>query len=185
MASISTYHLSLPLFCLLFYTAAAAAKEFQVGGAVGWRIPATNETQLYNVWASRRRFHVGDSLRFRYKNDSVAIVEKWGFYHCNSSNPITFFNDGDTVIHLYTMGTEYFISGDVERCKQGKNMKVEVLGPELIATPPDNPFDMAPSSAYSPGPTPGCSSSEFATCFSVYVSVVGVMVGVGLFSWKP
>nr|GEY14592.1 early nodulin-like protein 1 [Tanacetum cinerariifolium] len=34
---------------------------------------------------------------FRYKNDSVAIVEKYGFYHCDSSNPIAFFDDGDTV----------------------------------------------------------------------------------------
>ncbi|XP_024979148.1 stellacyanin-like [Cynara cardunculus var. scolymus] len=182
MASLSTSNSSLCFF-FIFAVAITTAKEFQVGGDVGWRIPATNETQLYNVWASRRRFHVGDLLRFRYKNDSVATVEKWGFYHCNSSTPITIHHDGDTVIHLYTMGTVYFISGDRDRCKKGQNMKVEVMGPELVSpfpptigTSPENPY----SSAMAP-----CGSPESVTIFLLYVSVVGVMVGVGLFSWKP
>lgn len=41
----------------------AAAKEFKVGGKLGWQLPDSNNTTLlYNQWASRRRFHVGDSL---------------------------------------------------------------------------------------------------------------------------
>ncbi|GJS76677.1 hypothetical protein Tco_0726558, partial [Tanacetum coccineum] len=39
-----------------------APKEYQVGGAIDWRLPTTNETELYNVWSSRRRFHIRDSL---------------------------------------------------------------------------------------------------------------------------
>ncbi|KAL8242697.1 hypothetical protein R6Q59_012999 [Mikania micrantha] len=71
---------------------------------------------------------------FRYKNNSVAVVEKWGFYHCDSSNPIAFFNDGETVIDLDNVGTMYFISGDADRCKYGLNMMVEVMSPAQLST---------------------------------------------------
>ncbi|GJR80590.1 reverse transcriptase domain-containing protein [Tanacetum coccineum] len=38
-----------------------APKEYQVGGAIDWRLPTTNETELYNVWSSRERFICGYS----------------------------------------------------------------------------------------------------------------------------
>ncbi|KAL8223317.1 hypothetical protein R6Q57_019109 [Mikania cordata] len=195
MASVSPSLSS--LICSVIATliiAIVSAEEFQVGGVVGWRNPATNETQLYNVWASRRRFHVGDTLRFRYKNNSVAVVEKWGFYHCDSSNPIAFFNDGDTVIDLDNVGTMYFISGDADRCKYGLKMMVEVMSsgpvihiPPAISSPPDNSYSViapAPSQFLSsggspessPGPRPGPSSSDSSSSFSIYATeVVGVL----------
>lgn len=40
-----------------------AVEEFKVGDALGWRQPLTNETDIYNLWASGKKFHVGDSLR--------------------------------------------------------------------------------------------------------------------------
>ncbi|MFS7995902.1 putative Phytocyanin domain, cupredoxin [Helianthus anomalus] len=88
------------IFTIAVVITTCSATDFQVGDTLGWRIPATNESQLYN-------------------NDSVTVVEKWGFYHCDSSNPIAFFNDGDTVIDLDNVGTMYFISGESDRCKQG------------------------------------------------------------------
>ncbi|CAI9286332.1 unnamed protein product [Lactuca saligna] len=157
-ASSSASHTVLHLFWFFLLAVAAVtttvgAIEFPVGGDVGWRIPATNETELYTVWASRRNFHIGDTLRFRYKNDSVAVVKKWGFYHCNSSSPIAFFNDGDSVINLDNVGTMYIISGDSDRCKQGEKMKLEVMGsgpgsyfPPSISSPPESSYsDIAPS----------------------------------------
>lgn len=42
---------------------ASSAEEFKVGDAVGWRQPSQNETDLYNHWASNKKFHIGDSLR--------------------------------------------------------------------------------------------------------------------------
>ncbi|KAL4589212.1 hypothetical protein LXL04_002117, partial [Taraxacum kok-saghyz] len=177
-------------------TSAVGTTEFPVGGDVGWRIPATNETELYNVWASRRRFHIGDSLRFRYKNDSVAVVKKWGFYHCDPSSPIAFFNDGDSLINLDNAGTMYFISGNSDRCKEGEKMMVEVIGSDLgsffppsIASPPESPYSAAaPSPSHfsgyggSPANSPRYSSSNSAIRFPVSVSVIAFIVGLGLIS---
>ncbi|KAI3803389.1 hypothetical protein L1987_31540 [Smallanthus sonchifolius] len=136
----------------------ASAAEILVGGDIGWRIPAANETDLYTVWASRRRIYIGDTLRFRYKNESVAVVEKWEFYHCNCSRPHSLDNDGNTVITLYSTGPKYFISGDSDRCKLGVNMKVEVSypGPERFYPPPEIPHA---STALSPSPLPSSSDS--------------------------
>lgn len=50
----------LELFALS--SAAAAALEFRVGGARGWHRPTGNETETYNQWARRNRFHIGDAL---------------------------------------------------------------------------------------------------------------------------
>lgn len=39
-----------------------AVKEFKVGGDMGWVLPDVNNSATYNQWASRNRFHIGDSL---------------------------------------------------------------------------------------------------------------------------
>lgn len=130
------------------------------------------------------------------------MVQKWGLYHCNSSTPIAFFNDGDTVVSLDNVGTMYFISGNAKRCKQGVNMIVDVMSPNpvryfppTISNPPEiNPYsDMAPapsqimSSSDSPAMStgPGPSSSDSVRCFSVSFFVIAVIVGLGLFVLKP
>ncbi|KAF5807530.1 putative Phytocyanin domain, cupredoxin [Helianthus annuus] len=111
-----------------------------------------------------------------------------GFYHCDSSNPIAFFNEGDTVIDLDNSGTMYFTSGDSDRCKQGVSMMVEVMSPvpvryfpPAISAPPDDSFsDVAPSSAQvmssgdEPEASPGPDSSD-----SVSVSGIAVVLGLG------
>ncbi|KAK1414258.1 hypothetical protein QVD17_30001 [Tagetes erecta] len=198
MAAKLSSHFLFIIFFFFFTIATTSAKQFTVGDTVGWRIPATNETQLYNVWASRRRFHIGDSLRFRYRNNSVTVVQKWGFYHCDSSNPIAFFNDGDTVINLDDLGTMYFISADSDRCKKGVNMMVQVMSPApvryippFMSTPPESSSSssgsgsgsvmvpvMAPVMAPSPAEflstvdsREGDSTSDSVECVSVSRSV--------------
>ena len=38
--------------------------EFQVGGDKGWVIPTSKDsTDLYDVWASKNRFNINDTLR--------------------------------------------------------------------------------------------------------------------------
>ncbi|XP_071715105.1 early nodulin-like protein 7 [Rutidosis leptorrhynchoides] len=187
---------SLPIFCFILFAviSSVSAKEFLVGDAVGWRIPVTNKTQLYNVWASRRRFHIGDSLRFRYKNDSVAVVQKWAFYHCDPKDPIDFFNDGDTVINLNKVGPMYFISANADRCKEGVKMMLNVTNhgpvvalPPTIASPPEIPYSgMAPvmPQYVSPESSPGPSPSDAVTLYSVSFMVIGSIVGLGLFVLK-
>lgn len=43
-------------------SAKIAAREFKVGGEMGWHEPSPNDTAFYNQWASTNRFQVGDSL---------------------------------------------------------------------------------------------------------------------------
>ncbi|GJU31452.1 photosystem I assembly protein Ycf4, chloroplast [Tanacetum coccineum] len=76
-----------------------APKEYQVGGAVDWRLLAANETELYNAWPSRRRFHIQDPLRFRFTY-SVVIVEKWEFFHIDSDATAKPINLSARVCHL-------------------------------------------------------------------------------------
>lgn len=53
-------------YCMFFIVSIAAtnspveaSKEFKVG----WRTPDANESAIYDQWAARKRFRVGDSLR--------------------------------------------------------------------------------------------------------------------------
>ncbi|CAL9009977.1 unnamed protein product [Prunus brigantina] len=73
--------------------AEAAATEFQVGDDLGWQEPDLNTSALYThgIWCLSLLlfcFHFLDSFTaFTYKNDSVLEVDKWDYYHCNTSNP--------------------------------------------------------------------------------------------------
>ncbi|KAL1538324.1 hypothetical protein AAHA92_27083 [Salvia divinorum] len=127
------------LLLLIITPAAVTADEFKVGGDEGWREPTVaNETDMYKKWAETLRFHVQDSLRFVYKNDSVMVVEKLGYYHCNSSKPASVFKDGNTKIDLERPGPAYFASGDPDHCKNGQRLLVEVvtLHPISGSSPP-------------------------------------------------
>ncbi|KAH6832471.1 hypothetical protein C2S53_019789 [Perilla frutescens var. hirtella] len=144
---------------LLIITASAPAaitseEEFKVGGAAGWRQPAAIEPDMYRRWAQSMKFHVGDSLRFVYKNDSVMVVDKYGFYHCNSTNPISVFKDGNTLINLERPGPVYFVSGDPDHCKNGQRLMVEVI--TLHPQSPPQP------TAASPAPSPFSGTESFS-----------------------
>ncbi|KAK9066236.1 hypothetical protein SSX86_013557 [Deinandra increscens subsp. villosa] len=181
---------SLALLFLAIATATAAPKEYQVGNSVGWRIPANNETDLYTTWASRRPFHVGDSLRFRYSSGSVVLVDKWGFYHCDSSHPIAYFNDGNTVVNLDKVGTVYFISGNIERCEKGQRMIVHVRNPRhfplSIADPPHNPYiamSPLPSQVPSSDTLSGSSAAGLVSA-SIVFSIIA-LTGLGFCLGQP
>ncbi|GFZ08073.1 hypothetical protein Acr_19g0010100 [Actinidia rufa] len=154
-----------------------ASKEFKVGDAEGWRQPGENETGLYNQWAAKNRFRVGDSLRFQYKNDSVLVVEKWGYFHCNMTHPISTFNNNNTVIDLNKPGPTYFISGDPGHCKNGQRLVIEVMGPHL--TPPIRPSIAAPPVSYiavSPSPLASSGESTSVALVSVLLALVVTLV---------
>ncbi|GMI93782.1 hypothetical protein HRI_003047500 [Hibiscus trionum] len=77
--------------------------------------------------AISKRFDIGDSLSFEYENDSVLVVEKWDFYHCNTNKPISSFDDGKTVIDLDRSGIFYFISGAIDHFIKGQKLLVQVM----------------------------------------------------------
>lgn len=64
---------------------------------------------------------------FVYDKDSVMEVDKWGFYHCNGSDPITAFDNGNSTLNLDRPGLFYFISGSNEHCTSGQRLIVEVM----------------------------------------------------------
>lgn len=174
MASLSSLFFS--VFLIVFITAlkspVVASKEFRVGDSEGWRQPNANESAIFNQWAAGNRFRVGDSLRFEYKNDSVLVVDKFGYYHCNTSSPISTFNHGNTtVVNLDKPGPIYFISGDSNHCKDGQRLVVEVMS--LQANPP--------YSAVSPS-TSNSGSGVSGSVTLVSVSMAVMVTSVTLFS---
>ncbi|KAF2288948.1 hypothetical protein GH714_022981 [Hevea brasiliensis] len=94
---------------------------------VGWTKPPANQTHSYNDWSTKNSFHIGDSLHFRYQRDSVLVVNSKGYESCNVSNPISKFDDGDTVFELDRYGLFYFISGESGHCEAGQKMVVRVM----------------------------------------------------------
>ncbi|OVA20254.1 Plastocyanin-like [Macleaya cordata] len=117
--------------------ARGASHEFKVGDEGGWREPDANNTEMYNQWATKNKFKVGDSLYFEYRNDSVLEVDKQGYYHCNMTKPIASFNDCKTVIKLVKPGPFYFISGAPDHCKNGQRLLINVINP--YPSPPPSP----------------------------------------------
>ncbi|KAB5521014.1 hypothetical protein DKX38_025333 [Salix brachista] len=101
--------------------------EYQIGGNEGWVVPPANDTGIYNDWASENRFQVGDTVRFRYKKDSVMEVSVEDYKKCNSSHPNFFSNTGNDVVHLNRSGSFYFMSGVSGHCEKGQRMIVTVV----------------------------------------------------------
>lgn len=86
------------------------------------------------------------SSGFEYKNDSVLVVDKWSYYHCNSSNPVSVFKDEITVISLDNPGPMYFVSGDPGHCERGQRLLVDVLELHPKSPPPSiTPSEMSPA----------------------------------------
>uniref|UniRef100_A0A0D9WB16 Phytocyanin domain-containing protein n=1 Tax=Leersia perrieri TaxID=77586 RepID=A0A0D9WB16_9ORYZ len=143
---------SLLLFLLLALLGAfvqrAGANTFEVGGEHGWVVPPSNEPGVYNQWASKNRFLVGDSVHFKYAKDSVMVVTQEDYNKCKSSHPSFFSNNGDTEVRLDRQGPFYFISGVAGHCERGQRMVIKVIGHEL--SPPPAPEPAAPSPPSSP-----------------------------------
>ncbi|EPS65145.1 hypothetical protein M569_09633 [Genlisea aurea] len=112
---------------LLLLAQCARCSEFRVGDRAGWAVPPINGTGIFNAWASKLRFKVGDSLSFAYEKDSVMEVDREGYASCYSITPNFFSNDGDTVFTFNRTGFFYFISGSEGHCNRGQKMIVWVV----------------------------------------------------------
>ncbi|XP_047312860.1 mavicyanin-like [Impatiens glandulifera] len=126
MSAIIIFLLSSTLF-IASSSQLARSFDFEVGDETGWIVPLQNDTKFYNNWASENRFLVHDTLRFRYKKDSVMDVTEKEYKNCNSTRPISFSNTGNTVIELGHSGLFYFISGASGHCQRGQKMIVKVM----------------------------------------------------------
>jgi hypothetical protein len=118
---------------------------------------------------------------FEYMNDSVLVVDKYDYYHCNTSEPITAFNDGkNTVVKLDRPGPFYFISGAPDHCKNGQRLLVDVMsphGPHPIApSPPSTAFPPEPDKGPSPSLPPSSGVVVSATLSSVFMVLIAGFV---------
>ncbi|MED6138008.1 hypothetical protein PIB30_070301 [Stylosanthes scabra] len=132
-------------------------RDFKVGDHLGWHEPGPNNVAYYIQWAQRNRFQIGDSLVFEYQNDSVLVVEKWNYFHCDTKNPITSYDDGNSTVILDRSGFFYFISGTENHCQSGQKLIVEVISSQHMAIVPaasPAPPEEASSSSSEMAPTP-------------------------------
>ncbi|KAH6834792.1 early nodulin-like protein 9 [Perilla frutescens var. hirtella] len=126
------------------------AFEFKVGGPTStWTVPADPTVAVYNHWAEKSRFQIGDSLLFVYdaNHDSVLHVTEDDYTNCNTASPLETFSDGNTVFQLNKSGPHYFISGVDENCRKNEKLVVVVMADRSnrdsngAAPPPPSPSD--------------------------------------------
>ncbi|CAN6479770.1 unnamed protein product [Victoria cruziana] len=137
----------------------AAGFQFRVGGSRGWIEPTGNDTGMYNDWAAENRFHVGDSVYFEYRNDTVLVVDGDDYGTCDGSYPIFKFKDGHTTFTFDRFGFFYFISGNLTHCLNGQRLIVRVMhvlpsSPAPLGAPASQPGEAGrgggPFSPHSP-----------------------------------
>ncbi|GFP79669.1 early nodulin-like protein 1 [Phtheirospermum japonicum] len=145
-------YVSLVLFVLFSgFIFCSHGLQFIVGGKDGWGL---NPSENYNRWAERLRFQVNDTLLFNYKkgSDSVVVVSKDDYNHCNTSNPNAKLEDGKSVYKFNRSGPFFFISGNKSSCDHGQKLIVVVLA--VRNKPPAAPPSPAPAPAGSPADAP-------------------------------
>ncbi|XP_022139657.1 mavicyanin-like [Momordica charantia] len=176
MASVSVREL-LPLFSLLSIALVApslvSSHQFQVGGDRGWTNtnPTGNYTQSYNSWAAQNRFHVGDTLYFKYRNDSVLVVNYADYRDCAVADPIARFDNGSgAVFRLDRGGDFYFISGERENCVAGQKLVVRVMNDR--ESEEDGSTAPSPEESWNWGP-PSLNSTVTTTMASYFATAIG------------
>ncbi|CAN4126947.1 unnamed protein product [Withania somnifera] len=103
---------------------AGAQVHHVVGEDRGWD-PSTDVAS----WSSNRVFKVGDKLWFTYSAAQESLVElrnEEDFTSCDVTNPIKMYTDGLDTISLEGEGFRYFVSGNMESCKNGLKIPVKI-----------------------------------------------------------
>ncbi|EOA38729.1 hypothetical protein CARUB_v10010867mg [Capsella rubella] len=157
---------------VLFYVfSLVSCTEFEAGGENGWIIPqSSNQTDMFNHWASKNRFKVGDTIRFKYKKDSVLVVSEEEYKKCKTTKPELYSNHDDTVFKLDRPGLFYFISGVAGHCEKGQKMIIKVM--EVEPTPQSPP----PSSSLAASSTHKKSNSSVRKTISAGLVTISILV---------
>ena len=116
---------------------------------------------------------------FEYQNDSVLVVEKWDYFHCDSNEPITSFDDGNSTVTLDRSGPFYFISGTEDHCQNGQKLIVEVMSPHQIPSSPQPSISIAPeglSAAMAPSPSHSSKASPSMVLGSSFMVLLATFV---------
>ncbi|XP_031092260.1 early nodulin-like protein 1 [Ipomoea triloba] len=149
------------LTALMWSSEGRPPRTFQAGGRDGWRLIPDDGL---NRWAEKRRFRVNDTIAFEYEKgkDSVLVVRKRAYHHCNKTSPIHNMTDGFSTLKFTRNGPFYFISGHAQNCLNGQKLRVVVMSPNhrpsIPPTTPPPPASTPPPPAASP-PSPSPSPS--------------------------
>nr|GMD31902.1 early nodulin-like protein 1 [Ipomoea batatas] len=116
------------LTALMWSSEGRPPRTFQAGGRDGWRLLPDDGL---NRWAEKRRFRVNDTIAFEYEKgkDSVLVVRKRAYHHCNKTSPIHNMTDGFSTLKFTRNGHFYFISGYAQNCLNGQKLRLVVMSP--------------------------------------------------------
>jgi len=118
---------------IALFVVAVAVGGKSVGGEVH-HVVGSDPSDL-GTWSTGRIFRVGDHIWFTYSAAHESMVELKSmeeYLSCDVSNPIKMYTDK---VSLVEDGIRYFASGNVDSCKQGLKLHVDVL-PQALATGP-------------------------------------------------
>ncbi|XP_074307454.1 stellacyanin-like [Silene latifolia] len=112
--------------------AAEAQVHHVVGDDRGWDVSSNIAS-----WANDRTFMVGDFLWFAYsggidKDNVVELRSRGEFESCDVSNPIVMLTEGIDKVSLQEEGSRYFASSNIENCKKGLKLPVEVKSKSTV-----------------------------------------------------
>ncbi|GLJ46850.1 hypothetical protein SUGI_0988270 [Cryptomeria japonica] len=127
------------------------AAHFTVGDANGWDL-----TTNFGDWLDGKKFHVGDTLGFKYTSThNVVEVSKADYAACQAGNALKTYTDGQTTVPLKTAGKMYFICGVPGHCAGGMKVGITVKAAASgAAAPSPTPLAKAPAAtAKSPAAT--------------------------------
>lgn len=141
----------------------SSATVFKVGDAVGWTIGKID----YGTWASKKIFHVGDTLLFEYSSQyhNVMEVTKSSYDSCSTKSPMSTHATGNDSIAIKSEGDHFFLCGIPGHCAGGQKLKVSALAksgssaapstsPTTAPVPSGSPMTTTPSSTASASPAP-------------------------------
>ncbi|KAK4270985.1 hypothetical protein QN277_019747 [Acacia crassicarpa] len=150
-----------------------------VGGDRGWD-PSSDIAS----WSSGKTFRVGDEIWFTYSVAQGLVAElqsKEEYESCNITNPIKMYTDGLHTIPLEKEGIIYFASSDIENCKNGLKLHVDVL-PRASESPPaptTTTTTTVPKRVVADGPSSPSGSAHYGTSSLLMLIVLVLYVTMG------
>ncbi|GMY35838.1 blue copper protein-like [Fagus crenata] len=131
-----------------------AQTTFQVGDALGWKIPPN--TAAYSTWASNKTFTLNDILVFNFTTGQhdVARVSKADYDSCNIANPISIQNNGPATLTLNGTGAHYYICTISSHCSLGMKLAINVTTTTSPAPQPSTSPTATPTPAPTVAPAP-------------------------------
>ncbi|KAK1564913.1 hypothetical protein Q3G72_014466 [Acer saccharum] len=161
---------------VLLQTTNVLCHQHKVGDLDAWGLPTSANPLVYAKWSKYNTFKIGDSLLFLYppSQDSVIQVTKQSFESCNSTDPILYMNNGNSLFNITTDGNFYFTSGEAGHCQKKQKLYINVGNVSSADSPSYGPSS-APSypTVFGSIPQPPSPSSSPSSTSVIIGAVIG------------